>query len=160
LGVLVLPHTIGVLERAAAASAAKRAEVAGDAKCQEPSSWRTMAGWGGGETRDVRGAAAPAKLDDVGWPPTPVAAKTGGAEGIGGGSSGNVASGVAGGCRLCCLCPLSRVIAAPPFARSEAAREWGRSPLGVAGSACGCIGVAGRGRGRADSNWLEGREMG
>jgi hypothetical protein len=74
---LELPHAIGVFERAAAASAARRAEVAGDAICHEPSPWKIMAGWGGGKTRGVRGVAAPAKLDDVGWLPTPVAGKAG-----------------------------------------------------------------------------------
>ncbi len=44
VGALGRPHTIGVLDWAAAASAAHIADVAGDAICHEPSPWNTMAG--------------------------------------------------------------------------------------------------------------------
>jgi hypothetical protein len=40
--------------------------------------------------------------------------------------------------RLCCLRTLSQTIATPPLACWKAAREWGRSPRRVSGSACHC----------------------
>ncbi len=80
-------HAIGVLERAASMSAARRADVAGDVRCHEPSP--TMTGWGGDE---ATGVAAAVELDDVGWPVAE-------AERTKRGSSGSVASGAGSVCR-------------------------------------------------------------
>lgn len=127
VGALERPHTIGVLDWAAAASAAHMVDDAGDAIYHEPSPRKTMAG---GEASE----------ETEGW------------------SAGKVAS-VAGsvGCiRLCCLTPLSPTIAAPQFRSLEARREWGRSPLGVAGSVCCCSGAAAGVAGELPT----GREMG
>lgn len=109
------PHTIGVLDWAAAASAAHMADDAGDAKYHEPSPRETTTDGGVGEET----------------------------EGCNGGKVASRAGSVS--CiRLCCLTPLSPTIAAPQFRSLEARREWGRSPLGVVGSVCCCADAAAR----------------
>jgi hypothetical protein len=60
--------------------------------------------------------------------------------GVVGPGSGGAASKASseGRVRLCCLRTLSQAIATPPLACWIAAREWGRSPRRVSGSACHC----------------------
>lgn len=97
-GALVLPHTIGVVERAADTSAANWADVAGDAKCHEPSPREIKAGWDCGE---AKGAAASAELDGVGRSLTPTPKDTGNDARTERGSSGSVASRTSA---CCCAC--------------------------------------------------------